>query len=137
MEFQNFGQKSFVTQTKISGFVDHLRQGRVMANRCVLCQKMWFPPRTNCAVCGSEELEWFEINEIGSLMTFTTVFYGPAGFEQETPYTLGVVSFPCGINVFGQIHSDIPLEEIRIGMALRAVSASLSEKQFSYRFEEA
>ncbi len=29
--------------------------------------------------------------------------YGPAGFENEFPYTNGVVKFPSGVQMFGRI----------------------------------
>jgi uncharacterized protein len=137
MEFQNFGQKSFVLQARIQGFVDHLEQGRLMANRCTDCRKLLFPPKTFCCTCGSDKMEWVEITETGRLMTFTTVYYGPSGFESEVPYTLAVVNLPNGINLFGQMDKAIPLEKIKIGMALKAVPIRLGESQYTYRLESA
>ena len=137
MEFHNFGQKSFVLQAKIQGFVDHLEQGHLMANRCTGCQKLLFPPKAYCNICGSEKMDWVEITDTGRLMTFTTIYYGPAGFESEVPYTLGVASFPNGINVFGKVDKAIPLEKIKIGMALKAVPIRLGEAQFTYCFRAA
>jgi uncharacterized OB-fold protein len=78
---------------------------------------------------------WVEIEEPGKLNTFTTVMYGPAGFEQETPYTLAVVEFPMGIRIFGQMDKKIPLNEIKVGMELKVVPTQLPNDRFSYRFE--
>jgi len=63
--------------------------------------------------------EWFEIEEKSKLDTFTTVVYRPAGFENETPYTLAVVQFPIGMKVFGQIDKNIPPKEISMSEDLK------------------
>ncbi len=80
-------------------------------------------------------MEWVEIKETGRLRTFTTVMYGPAGFENETPYTLAVVECPPKIKIFGQMDRKIPLEDIKVGMSLKVVSVSLPNNRFSYQFE--
>ena len=136
MEFQNFGHKSFVLQAKVQGFVDLLAQGHLMANQCATCRKPLFPPKAFCNVCGQEAMEWVELSEPGKLLTFTTVHYGPSGFESETPYTLGVVGFANGLRMFGELNKAIPPEEIKVGMALRAVPVGLDETRFSYRFDQ-
>ena len=136
MEFQNFGQKSFVGQAKVQAFVDLLAKGRFVGNSCRECRKLLFPPKAYCTQCGSDSMEWVDIGDAGELMTFTTVFYGPSGFDQEVPYTLGVVAFPDKIHVFGQMDKTIPVSEIRIGMKLKVVPVSLGQERYTYRFEK-
>jgi len=135
MGFDQFGMKSFVSETKAAEFVTYLEEGKVMTTRCKKCQEITFPPKMDCRRCGPSEMEWFEIKEIGELGTFTTVMYGPAGFEKETPYTLAVVRFPVGIRVFGQMDRKIPIDEIKVGMAVKVVALKVSQNRFSYQFE--
>jgi len=137
MGFDKFGIKSFVSDSKAEKFVSYLEKGKVMTTRCKKCQKIVFPPKMDCTICGVSEAEWIEIREIGRLSTFTTVFYGPAGFENETPYTLAVVQFPLGINILGLIDKKIPIDEIREGMELRIAPVRLEHDRFSYQFEKA
>jgi uncharacterized protein len=136
MGFDQFGVKSFVSETKAEEFVTFLKQGKIMTTRCKKCQQITFPPKMDCVMCGSGVVEWVEIEEPGRLSTFTTVMYGPAGFEDEVPYTLGVVEFPSKIKIFGQIDKKIPLEEIKVGMRLKVVPVRLPNNRFSYQLEK-
>ncbi len=136
MGFDRFGFKSFVPETKVGDFVTYLQRGKMMTTRCRKCNVVTFPPRTDCVSCGSSEVEWVEIKENGKLVTFTVVSYGPAGFESEVPYTLGVVQFPQGLKMLGQIDKKIPIGEIKVGMQIKAVPIELSQNRFSYQFEK-
>ena len=137
MGFNQFGVKNFVSETKAEEFVIYLKEGRMMTTRCKKCSQITFPPKMDCIKCGYSEMEWVEIEEPGKLNTFTTVMYGPAGFENEIPYTLAVVEFPLGIKIFGQIDKKIPLNEIKVGMKLKVIPVGLANNRFSYQFEKA
>ena len=136
MGFERFGVKSFVSETKTEIFVDYLEKGRVMTTRCRRCHNITFPPKKDCPRCRSSEVEWVEIKEIGKLNAFTTVQYGPAGFEDKVPYTLAVVEFPNGIKIFGEIDKRIPDNDIKMGMNLKVVPVKISENRISYQFEK-
>jgi uncharacterized OB-fold protein len=135
VRFDQFGVKSFVSETKAEEFVAYLKEGRIMTTRCKKCKRITFPPKMDCITCGQSEMDWIEIEGPGKLNTFTTVMYGPAGFEKETPYTLAVVQFPMGIRIFGQIDKRIPTHEIKVGMKLRVVPIKVLDDRFSYQFE--
>jgi uncharacterized OB-fold protein len=137
MGFDQFGAKNFVSETKAEAFLAFLKQGKIMTTRCKKCQQMTFPPKMDCVLCGCSVMEWVEIKEPGKLNTFTTVMYGPAGFENEVPYTLAVVEFSSKIKIFGQMDKKIPLEEIKVGMRLKVVPVSLPNNRFSYQLEKA
>ena len=100
MGFANFGVVSFTDQAKVADFVTYLEQGKVMATRCKKCGHEYFPPRADCPDCIGSEVEWFAIEDAGKLATYTTVNYGPSGFENDAPYTLAIVDFPSGLRVF-------------------------------------
>ncbi len=136
-EFQRFGVKSFTAETKADDFASYLEKGRFMTTRCKTCHAVSFPPRVDCTGCRSSEVEWVEVPEKGRLSAFTVVSYGPAGFEDMVPYMLGVVEFPMGIKVFGEIDRGIPHEEIEVGMGLRVVPIHLAGERVSYHFEKA
>jgi uncharacterized OB-fold protein len=135
MGFNQFGIKGFVPNARAEEFVTYLKEGKMATTRCKRCQKLTFPPKMDCIECGCSEIEWIEIKEVGELETFTTVMYGPAGFENETPYTLAVVKYATGIKIFGQIDKKIPIQEIRVGIKLKAIPVKISMDRFSYQFE--
>ena len=136
MGFEKFGRVSFTSQTKVAPFVDYLEKGKVVASHCAQCGTRYFPPRADCYVCLSDNLEFEEISGTGSLVSFTTANYAPTGFEEDVPYTLALVDFN-GVKVFGRMSKDVPVEELAVGMAVRPVTVQLSGGQVSYEFTKA
>ena len=137
MSFADFGIRSFVSQTHVDAFATHLAEGRVMCTRCSDCGKLAFPPRSGCRECGSEAFGWEPIVGAGRLLTYTTVAYGPSGFESEVPYTLAVVEFPAGFRMFGQLAPEVAGSGPTIGMALRVEPRALPDNRVSYHFVKA
>jgi len=135
MGFERFGTVSFVSQAKVSKFVDYLDEGKIMGTKCKSCGAKYFPPRNDCAQCLSSDVEWFEITGPGKLLTYSKLMYAPSGFEGDLPYRICVVEYPDGIKVFGRISSAIPDEELSIGMELVAAPVKLSGNKVSYEFQ--
>lgn len=137
MGFEKFGIKSFVKETKAEQFLAYLEQGKIMTTRCKKCSKATFPPKLDCASCSASEMEWIELNDPGKLITFTTVMYGPAGFENQVPYTIGVILLSNEVSVLGSIDKNIPINEIEVGMELKASPIELPDGRLSYQLEKA
>lgn len=132
MSFAEFGIRSFVPETRLEDFASYLAEGKVMATRCGGCGRLSFPPRCGCPGCGEQAHEWVPVEESGRLVTYTTVMYGPAGFEDEVPYTLAVVEFPMGVKLFGQLAADVAAPQV--GMPLRVAPRPLPAGRVSYHF---
>jgi uncharacterized OB-fold protein len=81
-------------------------------------------------------VEWFEIKGLGNLRTYSVVNFGPSGFENDTPYVLGIVEFESGIKVLGRLSKDISDNDIRLGMGLKVVPVKQGER-ISYEFQKA
>jgi uncharacterized OB-fold protein len=137
MGFEKFGTVSFTSESKVADFVTFLEQGKVMAVRCKKCGMRHFPPRSDCSNCLSCELEWFEIAGEGKLLTYSTVAYGPTGFEEDCPYTLALVSFEGGLQVFGRLARDIEASQTRVGMEVKVAPVALKGGRISYEFRPA
>ena len=135
MDFSNFGVVSFTAQAKSAAFVDYLAEGKLMGTVCKKCNKKYFPPRMDCAQCLGDDVEWFEIKGPGKLVTHSTVNFGPSGFEEVQPYTLGIVDFPEGVRVLAKISKKVDPAGIKSGMELRPVPQKLSEEKLTYEFE--
>ncbi|MGC8602521.1 MAG: Zn-ribbon domain-containing OB-fold protein, partial [Desulfomonilaceae bacterium] len=97
----------------------------------------FFPPRSDCNFCLSEEMEWFNIPGTGDLITFTQAMYAPAGFEKEVPYVLGVAQFEGGTKVFGRLDKSIPEGKIKPGMKVKLKVVNLENNRLSYELTEA
>ena len=125
--FSWFGKVSFVPYTKLSEFACHLKDGRLMASRCKKCGETSFPPRADCGACMAGEFEYQEIGGKATLHTFTRIDAAPTGFDDEVPYTVGVVDLEEGGRLLAWIGDTISEDEIRIGMPLQVVPRIFDE----------
>ncbi len=137
MGFEKFGAVSFTAETKAADFINYLEKGQLEATRCKKCGRIYFPPRMQCADDLSTGMEWIDLSGAGKLLTFTTVHYGPTGFENDAPYTLAVVEFANGARVFGRLDKSIPAAQMTVGMTLKAQALKLPPDKISYHFVKA
>jgi len=133
MGFERFGTISFTSQTKTEKFVDFLEEGKVEGTKCKQCGMIFFPPRSDCYSCLSNDMEWFHVTGKGTLLTFTKSIYAPIGFEKDLPYTLAVVDYG-DYKVFGRLSKDIPEDQIKVGMKVAPKVIELPEGHISYEF---
>ncbi len=136
MGFDKFGIVNHVPDTKVADFVTYLEQGELRGTRCKKCNTYYFPPRIDCSKCLVSDMEWGEIKGTGKLVTYAQVNYGPAGFEDEAPYTLGVADFE-GIKIFGFLSRDLEEKDIKIGMILKVTPLKLPHDRIAYQLIKA
>jgi hypothetical protein len=136
--FRWFGHVGQVNATRVAGFAQHLRDGRIMASACTACGAHAFPPRADCARCMSGEFKFVEIRGDGRLFTFTRIAAAPSGFEHDAPYTLGVVELESGGRALAWFGVSIPECDIHIGMPVQLVPRVDEEREeihVEYRIE--
>jgi len=136
MGIENFGKVSFTTETKAADFVTNLEQGKVMGTKCRDCGMTYFPPKMDCPNCLSSNVEWFEITGPATLATYSVVTYGPSGFEDDAPYTLGIADYGT-FKVFGRVSKGIPAGDLAVGMKVKTVPVKLGDGKISYEFLKA
>lgn len=136
MSFTKFGRKSFASQTKVDAFVDYLEKGEVRGTQCKSCGKKYFPPRADCEACLSNDMDWFKIDGVGTLVTYTKQGFAPTGFEKDVPYTTCMADFD-GVQVFARLNGDIPDDEVSIGMKVQVKTIQYPDGQLSYEFIKA
>jgi uncharacterized OB-fold protein len=119
--FKWFGKVNYSPYTKVSEFAQHLKDGRLMGSRCKKCGATSFPPRADCQKCMSGNFEFFEIGGKATLHTFTKIVAAPTGFEDVTPYIVGVADLKETGRILAWIGDTIKEEEIKIGMKLQVV----------------
>ena len=134
--FSKFGTVSFTSITKTNDFVGYLEQDKVVGTKCKGCGLTFFPPRADCYQCLSSDMEWFEVSGKGKLITFSKLQYGPVGFEGDLPYSIALADFG-DYKVFGRLAGDIPEEDIKVGMELKAAVNTLPNGQLNYVFKKA
>jgi hypothetical protein len=133
--FRKFGTVSFMNASRVSGFIDYLESGLIMGTRCKKCSKDFFPPRADCCQCMSSVMEWFRVKGSGRLQSFSTLYFAPAGFAQDIPYTVAVLDYG-EYKIFGRIDPSIPECDLSIGMEMRTISHRLPNGNLSYVFKK-
>ena len=136
VRFNKFGTVSFTSTSKVNDFIDNLEQGKVTGTQCKGCGTKFFPPRADCYKCLTSNMDWFEVDGKGKLVTYSKLEYAPIGFENDLPYCIAVVDFG-DYKVFGRISSDLTDAEIKVGMDLKAVVNNLPNGQLNYVFQKA
>jgi uncharacterized protein len=101
----------------IESFYRYVSERKLMGVRCVRCRHVMVPPRTICPKCRNTQVEWVELGPKGKLVTYTIVHVAPPQFKHMTPYAVGIVEMPEGVNVPSIIRTS-RLESLKIGMEL-------------------
>ncbi len=106
-----------------------LREQRyqLIGNRCVACGAKFFPPRQVCTECRGTQFEPYQFNGKGELYSYTTLRQAPAGFENQVPYSVGMVKLDEGPLVEAQL-TDVNPEDLEIGMRVEMVTRKLREE---------
>jgi uncharacterized OB-fold protein len=136
VRFKKFGTVSFTAIAKTNDFIDYLEKGQVMGTRCRDCGLVFFPPRADCHQCLADNVEWFEITGNGRLVTYSRLKFAPIGFEEDLPYCIALLDYG-DYKIFGRLASDIPADEIQIGMPMTTVVNELPNGQLNYVFKKA
>ncbi|MCK5547921.1 MAG: OB-fold domain-containing protein, partial [Thermoplasmata archaeon] len=73
------------------------------------------------------EMDWVDVKGDGELLTFTKLYFGPMGFENFTPYTLGIVDLEGGGRLLGMMEG-LDDESIKLGMKVKIVPKVENER---------
>ncbi len=95
-----------------------INEGKLIGVKCKDCSNVMVPPRPICRVCQSPNIEAYPIEGRGTLVTWTTIHVGPPSYEDNVPYTVGIVEFENGERLTGIV--EIPVEELDYGMEVEA-----------------
>ena len=113
---------------------------RMLATRCGNCETLYFPPRSICPKCRRKSrIEEKILSGEGEIYSYTIIYIAPEGFEDHTPYVLGIIKLKEGPLATGQIVS--PADEVSIGKKVKMVFRKISEDgdagviNYGFKFE--
>jgi uncharacterized protein len=104
-----------------SAFYRALEEGRIIGQRCPVCQKVYVPPRSACPVDGVATTDEVELSDQGTVTTFCIVNVPFLGQKITPPYVSAYVLLDGADIAFLHLILDIPAEEVRMGMRVEAV----------------
>jgi uncharacterized OB-fold protein len=97
-----------------------LAEGRLIAQRCPLCRKVYMPPRGACPTCGVPTAENVELPDHGTVTTFCIVNVPFLGQRITPPYVAAYILLDGADIAFLHLVLGCPPEEVRMGMRVRA-----------------
>lgn len=103
-----------------SQFLRGMKEGHFQGRRCPSCQKVYFPPRGGCPMCGVEFDEVVTVADVGTLVTFAVVNVNFANRVIDLPYVTGEVLFDGADTTTMVLVRGIDPYEARMGMRVKA-----------------
>jgi uncharacterized OB-fold protein len=99
------------------------RARELQAQKCSTCGRFRFPPQGFCPNCCSWDFAWTKLAETGTVESYVVVHQAtnPA-FADMAPYTVAKVAIDgCDghVVITGNL-TDVPWEEVKVGMKVRA-----------------
>lgn len=91
---------------------------------CPHCEAKIFPPRDVCPECNGEAKTAYTFSGKGEVYSFTRMGNAPAGFEEQSPYTVALIKLEEGPIVTAQL-TDLGENDVQIGMPVEMVTRKL------------
>jgi len=111
-------------------YLQALKEGRLVGQRCPVCRKVYIPPRGACPVDGVPTEEAVELPDRGIVTTFCIVNVPFLGQRIQPPYVAAYVLLDGADIAFLHLILDCPAEEVRMGMRVEAVWKPREEWEF-------
>jgi len=104
-------------------FFERLKNEKALyGSRCTSCRKVVVPLSGLCARCFADtEPEVIQLKDEGVLDSFTIVYLPYPGQPAAPPYAYGMIKLDGADNFFMHMVDGIPLDDIRVGMRVKAV----------------
>ncbi|TWG99256.1 hypothetical protein L615_002700000370 [Nocardioides sp. J9] len=112
---------TYAASPEESAFYRGLAEGRILGQRCPKCQKVYVPPRPACPTDGVPTSEEVELSDTGTVTTFCIVNVPFLGQRIAPPYVSAYILLDGADIALQHLILDIPVEEIRMGLRVKAV----------------
>ena len=121
----------YVASPEESAFGRGLKEGRILAQACPECHKVYVPPRGACPVDGVPTSEPHELPDTGIVTTFCIVNVPYLGQKIPPPYVSAYVLLDGADIAFLHLVLGTDAEEVRMGMRVKAVWRPEAERTYS------
>ena len=115
-------------------FWDAARRGKLALQYDPDAGRYQFWPRAISTATGRRNLEWRETSGRGEVYSYTVTHVPGAGFEERTPYVVGLIELDEKVRIIGNIVGVAP-ENVKIGMRVRVTFETLTEDIDYFAFE--
>jgi hypothetical protein len=104
-----------------TAYLHGLAQGRLLGQRCPVCQKVYIPPRGACPTCGVPTAGEVELSGAGIVTTFCVVNVPFTGQRVQPPYVAAAILVDGADIPFQHLVLGCEPSQVRMGMRVAAV----------------
>jgi len=119
----------FTPGAAMSRFLRGIEQGRILGQRCPVCQKVYTPPRGSCPACGVPTEEEVELPGTGTVTTFCVVNVPFYGQKIEIPYVAATILLDGADIGLTHLLQEVPAEKVHMGMRVEPVWVAPEERK--------
>ncbi len=94
---------------------------RILGTRCKTCNRVYVPARWICGECLGSLRDWVEVDDKGTLLTYTVCHEPNPVQPVEAPVVYGIVQLDGADTGFVHMLGEVEPEQLRIGMRVQAV----------------
>ncbi len=111
-----------------SKFLLGLRDSKKMlGTRCPGCARVHVPARPVCTNCFCEMNDWVEVENKGTLLTYSAVHQSQLSHRKLVPFAFGIVQLDGADTGFLHYLGDVEPGKVTVGMRVEAVFAENRE----------
>jgi uncharacterized OB-fold protein len=115
-------------------FWDGAKKGKLMLQWDPTARKYQFWPRANSVRTGRRNLQWKPTSGKGELYSYTITYVATPGFEDKTPYVVGLIELDEGVRIIANMLNVTP-ETVEIGMRVKVAWEKLNDDITYFAFE--
>ncbi|GAA0366069.1 OB-fold nucleic acid binding domain-containing protein [Microbispora corallina] len=114
----------------LTRFLEGVRDGVFLGGRCPRCVKVYVPYRISCPSCGTLIDEEVQVADTGTITTFA-INNLPDPRAPQVPFVSAYILLDGADTPMIALVGDVPAQEVRQGMRVRAVWAPPEERTLS------
>ena len=118
-------------------FWDAVNERKLIVQNCDSCNKLQYPPKPACELCGSDSLSWKETSAKGHVLSFFVVYDGRYQVRiPDQPYNVAVITLDedPGINFYSNL-AGTPVKEVPVGAAVEVTFEEVAPGQLIHEWK--
>lgn len=100
-------------------------ENKIIGTKCNSCNRVFVPPRKICPTCFTENSEWTDVSDVGTVLTFSVARRQFAAIprDKKLPVIWGLIKLDGADTALLHYLGEVTPEEVTIGMRVKAVFA--------------
>ena len=93
---------------------------KIKGTKCSKCNRVFVPPKKMCPTCFSENSEWVDVSDEGTVRSFTVARKKLASLPKNPPVIYGLIQLDGADTSILHFIEGIDPEKVTIGMKVKA-----------------